>query len=250
MKALGITNVIEKDIQNIQTLFLKNEDGKEMYALINHLESLDYVVRVQVNSNHEVTGLFFISEAAIKEARLWPEALTIDATYKTNAHKMSLVNIVGTSNVSSQNGSNQLQTFSIAAAFVNNEKEETYTWILTELRDAIWPSSTKLTMPSVIVTDNEQALRNAIESVFPESQHLLCSWHLWNTMETKLPIGTISGEEFNVCRTQAQLVFQEVITSYNKRTYREAITKFEAYISTPGYFKNNGASALKYLKDV
>jgi hypothetical protein len=51
--------------------------------------------------------------------------LTIDATYKTNAHKMSLVNIVGTSNVSSiKVGNNCLQTFAIAAAFVNSETDE------------------------------------------------------------------------------------------------------------------------------
>jgi hypothetical protein len=57
---LDITNIIKKDIQNIQTLFLKNEDGKEMYSLINYLENLDYVVRIQVNSSHEIKGFFLL----------------------------------------------------------------------------------------------------------------------------------------------------------------------------------------------
>lgn len=247
---MNVTNVIKKDIQNIQTLFLKNVDGKEMYCLINHLESLNYVVRIQVNYSHEIKGLFFISEAAIRETRLWPEALTIDATYKTNAHRMSLVNIVGTSNVSSSGSRDKLQTFAVAAAFVNSETEESYTWILEELREAVWPSGSTYGLPNVFVTDNEKALRNAIEFVFPESQHLLCSWHLWNTMETKLAIGTVGGAEYNYRRAQAEIEFKSVMSSYNEKTYQKAIGNFEQLVSTPGYFDKNGATALAYLRDV
>jgi hypothetical protein len=61
---------------------------------------------------------------------------------------MSLVNIVGTSNVSSiKVGNNCLQTFAIAAAFVNSETEEAYTWILEELREAVWPADESFTLP-------------------------------------------------------------------------------------------------------
>ena len=221
-----------------------------MYHLITELENLGYVIRIQVKGDQEVKGLFFIHEKAIKEARLWPEAITIDATYKTNAHKMSLVNIVGTSNSSSIKGSNRLQTFAIAAAFVNNETENTYQWILEELRDAVWPTETRYKLPSVIVTDNEQALRNAIENVFPESQHLLCSWHLWNTMLTKLAIGKVASAEYNLRITEAEIEFKSMMSSWNMPSFRKACDNFEKIITTVGYFKENGQMALSYLKDV
>ncbi|KAL9537202.1 hypothetical protein MBANPS3_011988 [Mucor bainieri] len=66
------------------------------------------------------------------------------------------------------------------------------------MRDAIWPEESNYALPSVMITDNETALRNAIDVVFPEVQHLLCSWHLWNTMESKLPIGSIAVEEWRL----------------------------------------------------
>lgn len=250
MAAWNIKNIIRKDIQNIQTLFLKNEDGKEMYSLISYLESLNYVVRFRVDAKNEICALFFIGESSKKEARLWPEALAIDATYKTNAHKFSLVNIVGTSNTTSDKSSNKLQTFAIAAAFIKSETEEMYTWILEELREAVWPVEITCTLPSVIVTDNERALRNAIASVFPESQHLLCSWHLWNTMETKLPVGTVSGVEYNYRRSLAEVEFKKVMSTSNEEEYKTALSNFEQIVSTPGYFKENGMAALKHLKDV
>lgn len=153
----------------MQSLFLKNEDGKELFGLLAYLESIDYIVRIQVTADQVVKSIFFVHKDAIKDARRWPEAIIIDATYKTNAHKLSLINIVGTSNVSSIKNSNCFQTFAIAAAFVNSETEAGYTWVLGELREAIWPSGWKHRLPSIFVTDNERALRNAIQIIFPES---------------------------------------------------------------------------------
>lgn len=220
-----------------------------MYTLISQLENLGYVVRIQVGSKNEITGLFFISEDAIKEARRWPEALTVDATYKTNAHKMSLVNIVGTSNTSSVKGGNRLQTFAVAAAFISSETEAVYTWIMEELRQAVWPKDSTFTLPSVFVTDNEQALKNAIESVFPESQHLLCSWHLWNTVETKLAAGAVGRDEYNLRLAQAEEQFKKAMSSRTNESFKKAISNFEEIVRTFGYFASNGTVALEYLRD-
>ncbi|KAG2195514.1 hypothetical protein INT47_002710, partial [Mucor saturninus] len=250
LKALNVKNIIKKDIQNIQSLYLNDNGGKEMYSLITELENLGYVIRIQVKENQEVKGLFFIHEKAISEARRWPEAITIDATYKTNAHKMSLVNIVGTSNASSVKGGNRLQTFAVAAAFVNSETEGTYQWILEELREAVWPTETSFKLPSVIVTDNEQALRNAIETVFPESQHLLCSWHLWNTMSTKLAIGKIASVEYNLRIAEAESEFKAMMNSSDLTSFQKASDHFQQIITTVGYFKENEQIALSYLRDV
>ena len=199
-----------------------------MFSLINYLENLNYVVRVQVDvRTHEVTGLFFLNEKAIGETRLWPETLTVDATYKANAHRMSLVNIVGTSNVSSIKGGDALQTFAVAAAFINSEVEANYTWIMHELKQAVWPTDENFVLPSVFVTYNEKALRNAIESVFPErSHHLLCSWHLWNTMATKLPIRSgVGSEEYNYRCLMAEEQFKKAMCSHSEASFKDAITK-------------------------
>ena len=221
-----------------------------MYSLIVFLENAGYIVRIQVNPNQELKAIFFISEDAIKETRMWPEALMIDATYKTNAHKMSLVNIVGTSNVTAPKSGGILRTFTVAGAFINAETEEVYTWIMEELKSAVWPDGCCASQPSVFVTDNEQALRNAIDTTFPDSQHLLCSWHLWNTMKTKLPIGTCRSTEYNLRLTEAEFAFKEIVSSYNDSTYQEAVSKFERIITTSTYFKQHGMIGLEYLKDV
>lgn len=108
-----------------------------------------------------------------------PESLIIDATYKLNAHKLVFVDIVGTSNVMSKKHGT-LATFEIAGAWIREEHTYCYEWVLTCLQDTIWPTSleAKIRLPSVIVTENEKALRSAITTVFPTSRNLLCCIHL------------------------------------------------------------------------
>lgn len=77
---------------------------------------------------------------------------------------MSLVNIVGTTNVSSSKGAHRPQTFAIAAAFIISETEATYTCIMQELRNAVWFDD-KWKLPTVFLTDNKQTLINVIETV-------------------------------------------------------------------------------------
>nr|KAJ0215804.1 hypothetical protein LSAT_V11C300123480 [Lactuca sativa] len=79
---------------------------------------------------------------------------------------MPFVEIVG---VTSTN-----KTFSIAFAFIINEKEESYKWVLMCLRLTL----EKCMQPRVIVTDRELALVNACQQVFPYATRLLCRWHI------------------------------------------------------------------------
>ncbi|KAL9537201.1 hypothetical protein MBANPS3_011987 [Mucor bainieri] len=51
LEAWNIKNVTKKDIQNIQSTFLKSEDDREVFVLINWLEDQGYIVRIQVKPN-------------------------------------------------------------------------------------------------------------------------------------------------------------------------------------------------------
>ncbi|GAA5804853.1 hypothetical protein HPULCUR_010361 [Helicostylum pulchrum] len=105
---------------------------------------------------------------ASKPGYILKQLQSMRRTRPTHTSSIS-VKIVGTGNTSSIKGTNRLQIFVIAAAFVSYETEQSYTWIMEELRGDVWP----------------------VDTDFPESQHLLCAWHLWNTMECLLKEGEI-----------------------------------------------------------
>ncbi|KAL7211540.1 hypothetical protein ACSBR2_014411 [Camellia fascicularis] len=84
-------------------------------------------------------------------------------TYKTNKYKMLLLDIIG---VSSFNTS-----FYSCSAFLDKEGEEDYVWALQMFSKILGP----IGHPSVIVSDRELALMNAIQVVFPTTKNLLFS---------------------------------------------------------------------------
>ncbi|MFQ6639292.1 hypothetical protein Gotur_016571 [Gossypium turneri] len=106
--------------------------------------SLGYIIvtrRLKANKNGVVSYVTLICDRG-------------DATYKTNKYDLPFVQIVGVTSIN--------KTFSIAFAFIINEKKENYNWALTCLKLTL----EECMYPRVIVTDRELALMNACQQVF------------------------------------------------------------------------------------
>jgi hypothetical protein len=80
----------------------------------------------------------------------------------------SLLHIAGVT------GSNK--SFSVAFAFPHEETEEYYKWALQSLLNVF--TSNNIPIPEAVLTNREQALMNGLDSVFPTTTHLLCTWHI------------------------------------------------------------------------
>jgi hypothetical protein len=66
----------------------------------------------------------------------------------------------------------------VGFAFLPDQTEPTYIWALEKIKELYSLISPTVALdPGTISTDCDQALRNAILVVFPESRTLLCLWH-------------------------------------------------------------------------
>nr|XP_043616942.1 uncharacterized protein LOC122588797 [Erigeron canadensis] len=156
-----------------------------MQVLMALLHSNNYVYEFSTTASNELENLFFVHQTSFTIWRAFPHVLIIDATYKTNYYNLTFVEIVG---VTSTN-----KTFSIAFAFIQNERTANYTWVLNCL---------KLTLdccmhPRVIVTDRELALsqHTAIKASFEKSRIVRYQKH--NLRCFKLLHGFVSNEALN-----------------------------------------------------
>lgn len=86
---------------------------------------------------------------------------------------MPLVQMVGVTSTNT--------TFSIGFAIIHNEKVQNYDWVLNQLKMRLGHE----VYPSVIVTDRDLALMKACTNVFPDSNKLLCRWHIWQNILKK-----------------------------------------------------------------
>lgn len=64
------------------------------------------------------------------------------------------------------------RSFCVAFAFLSGETEEDYCWVLERLRSVYEHSQIRL--PSVILTNRDLTLRNAVKREFPQAACLLC----------------------------------------------------------------------------
>ena len=97
-----------------------------------------------------------------------PDILLLDCTYKTNRFNMPLLNICTIS------GNNKV--IQLGLTFLSGERKADYMWAIRQLRTVMTTSSIEELVS--IVTDRELALIDCLDTLFPESTHLLCRWHV------------------------------------------------------------------------
>ncbi|KAL4390524.1 hypothetical protein AHAS_Ahas03G0153700 [Arachis hypogaea] len=66
-----------------------------------------------------------------------------------------------------------MRTVVFGCEILSNEVEESYVWLLRVFLEAM-----KGQEPKFVLTDGDLAMKNAINVVFTNAHHWLCSWHL------------------------------------------------------------------------
>jgi hypothetical protein len=112
--------------------------------------------------------LFFAHPDAIALYKQHPDILLLDCTYKTNRFRIPLLNLCGVTG--------NKKTIQAALCFLSGEKEEDYEWAMTQFKELL--EEHDIPWPVSMVTDRELALMNALDTVFPEVVHILCTWHV------------------------------------------------------------------------
>lgn len=179
-----------------------------MDALINELDKNGLSYSIARNSEQKVTHLFFAFPDSVKLARRYNTVVIFDSTYKTNKFKMPLFQMVGVTSLST--------TFHVAFAFIEDETQSSFDWCLAHLKQLYDAGM----CPSVIVTDRDLALLNSVDKVFPEAQHMLCTWHI----EKQVLANTKKHFESNERYEDFAKLWAQLVASKDQQTF------FEKYI--------------------
>ncbi|GJX60900.1 FAR1-related sequence 5-like protein [Tanacetum coccineum] len=75
---------------------------------------------------------------------------------------------------------NHEKCVTLGSGMLLHEDTQSYTWLLTAFMSAF------LKEPTMIVTDQDGAMKRAIEAVFKKSKHRLCMWHIMQKIPFKI----------------------------------------------------------------
>ncbi|XP_074266098.1 protein FAR1-RELATED SEQUENCE 5-like [Silene latifolia] len=104
-------------------------------------------------------------------------------------------------------------------AFLSNEKEESFEWLFNVFNESMGED----VRPVSIFTDQDQAIANAIETVYPQTRHRLCQWHIQQNAISHF--GKLKGDRlfqdlFNKClhgcynETEFEETWRKMLTEY------------------------------------
>ncbi|XP_058750392.1 protein FAR1-RELATED SEQUENCE 5-like [Vicia villosa] len=108
--------------------------------------------------NVTIRDVFWTHPESINLFNTFPTVLIIDSTCKTNKHRLPLLEIVGVTFTD--------MTFSVGFTFLECEKEDNVTWALGNSKTLLVDQNNML---SVTVNSRDNALMNAVGTVFPTS---------------------------------------------------------------------------------
>ncbi|GJW62584.1 FAR1-related sequence 5-like protein [Tanacetum coccineum] len=183
---------------------LRNGDVKQKYLVCNrkgcsegiHVDTLDlensdkqkrnsnlYITRCKARAVFNLdprTRKFVLNvfdtihnhELEREEFKEFGDVVSFDATFKTNKYKMVIVPFTTIDN--------HKKCVMVATGLLKNESTKSYIWLLKAFIKAFRKA------PSIVVTDQDGAMRNAIEDEFVGSKHRLCMWHITQKLPAKI----------------------------------------------------------------
>ncbi|CAI0378031.1 unnamed protein product, partial [Linum tenue] len=126
-------------------------------------------IELKKDDDDRIINIFWADSISVADYACFGELLSFDATYKRNIYQMPLMIFSGVNHHS--------QTCVFACAFLANEREDNYIWVLGALKRRLGGVD-----PKTVITDGDRAMRNAIQKVFPDATHRLCSWDIDKTI--------------------------------------------------------------------
>lgn len=118
-----------------------------------------------VDQHGRLANLYWRDSESLIDYNNFGDVLIMDTTYKTNIYSKPLAVFVGVNN--------HRASVLFGCALMVDETEDTYRWVISTFL-----SSMNGKKPVSVITDGDEAMRNAISYLIPEARQRLCAWHI------------------------------------------------------------------------
>jgi hypothetical protein len=132
----------------------------------------DFYFDIDVDDECRLRNVFWADVRSRASYEDFGDVVTFDTTYLTNKYEMPFAPFVGVNHHG--------QSILLGAAFISSEDTASF----VRLFEA-WLKCMKGRAPREIITDQDRAMKNAINKVFPNARHRFCLWHILKKLPEK-----------------------------------------------------------------
>ncbi|KAH6780607.1 hypothetical protein C2S52_011844 [Perilla frutescens var. hirtella] len=126
-----------------------------------------------VGKEDRLTCIFWADALSRRNYAAFGDVVSFDSTYSLNRYNMIFVPFTGKDNHG--------KCVCFGASLLSGEDNESYSWVFEKFLKCMGNS------PGMIITDQDPALKIAVEQSFPDSKHRLCMWHIMMKVPEKAP---------------------------------------------------------------
>lgn len=158
-----------------QHLTLEEGDAQVMLDHFMHMqdENPNFFYAIDLNEEQRLRNVLWVDAKSRLDCSNFGDVVFFDTTYIKNEYKLPFAPFVGVNH--------HFQFLLLGCALVADETKSTYIWLMRA-----WMRAMGGHAPSVILTDQDNALKEAIAEVFPDSRHCFCLWHIFSKIPEKL----------------------------------------------------------------
>ncbi|XP_019155715.1 PREDICTED: protein FAR1-RELATED SEQUENCE 5-like [Ipomoea nil] len=241
---VGATDVEFHNFKRDLQTYVDAGDGEMIIekSKAKHEVCSDFYFDYQLDEDDRLARLFWADPSGRRAFSCYGDTISFDATYGTNRYSMVFVPFTGVNN--------RKRCITFGVGLLTKEDMDSYSWLLERFKCAMGKT------PLCVVTDQDPALRVAIEEVLPESRHRFCMWHIMTKVPEKIGNELAKDEKFrnklnaivwneriNSAEFEAQ--WNLLIDEYNLTTHQwfcKLYTERESWI--PAYFTDFPLSGL------
>ncbi|XP_073138575.1 protein FAR1-RELATED SEQUENCE 5-like [Henckelia pumila] len=158
----------------VRKLRLGEGDAAAIQAYFSKMQSLSpgFFFSLDLDDEGRLKNIFWADNRCRQAYKEFGDVITFDTTYLTNKYDMTFAPFIGVNH----HGHSTL----LGCGLLSSEDTETFVWLFK-----IWLECMKFKSPQGIITDQDRAMQNAIEAVFPNSKHRWCLWHILKKLPEK-----------------------------------------------------------------
>ncbi|XP_022844850.1 protein FAR1-RELATED SEQUENCE 5-like [Olea europaea var. sylvestris] len=242
VEAGGYDNMtcIEKDCRNyieqVRRLRLGEGDATALQSYFSQMQARcsGFYFAMDLDDESRLKNEFWADNRCRQAYKEFGDVVTFDTTYLTNKYDMPFAPFVGVNH----HGQSTL----LGCGLLSNENTSTFVWLFRT-----WLQCMHDQPPCAIITDQDKAMQNAIEIVFPNTRHRWCLWHIMKKLPEKFGYHIDKSSIFS---TIHRLVYDSQVVDEFEKGWRAMIDEFELHDNDWlfGLYENRGRWVPCFLK--
>ncbi|XP_022841862.1 protein FAR1-RELATED SEQUENCE 5-like [Olea europaea var. sylvestris] len=218
---------VEKDCRNyiekVRRLRLGEGDATAIQTYFSKMQAQcsGFFFSIDLDDDSRLKNIFWTDNRCRQAYKKFDDVVTFDTTYLTNKYDMPFAPFVGVNHHG--------QSILLGCGLVSNEDTETFVWLFRT-----WLQCMHGQAPQGIITDQDRAMQNAIQTVFPNTRYRWCLWHILK----KLP------EKFGQHENKASIFGSIHRLVYDSQFVQEFEEGWAGMIDTYGLHENDWLSGL------